>query len=126
GATNYQWQYGTSASGPWANVANGTPTNFTYSGGNTATLTVNASASATSGGGRWYRAVVSSGTCTVNTNAAQVTVAAYCTTGLTSSGGVSDSISNVVITNTTTSANVTQASSASSPWYTFYQNTPLD
>lgn len=37
---SYQWQVNNNVGGVWVNVANGTPTNTSYSGGTTATLTV--------------------------------------------------------------------------------------
>jgi hypothetical protein len=126
GTVTYQWQYATTAAGTYTNVVNGTPANVTYSGADTATLTVATTSATAASTANYYRLVVSANGCAVNSNGGQLTIANYCTTGLTSSGGASDSITNVVITNTTTSANVTQASSAASPWYTLYNNTPLD
>ncbi|NUY82713.1 Ig-like domain-containing protein, partial [Flavobacterium sp. MAH-1] len=75
---SYQWQYSTSSSGPWTNVANGTPAAFTYTGATTATLNVAAGAAATSSSARWYRAIVTSAGCSVNSTGAQLTVTAYC------------------------------------------------
>ncbi len=54
----YQWQYATSASGPWSNVMNTTPAGFTYSGATTATLAVT-SPSGLSAGAYYYQVVVS-------------------------------------------------------------------
>ncbi|MFN5844533.1 MAG: hypothetical protein ACK46O_02365, partial [Flavobacteriia bacterium] len=61
GAT-YQWQYATSTSGPWSNAVAGTPSDVSYSGETTATLTINAGESAVVGNGYYYRCVVSIGT----------------------------------------------------------------
>jgi hypothetical protein len=49
----------------------------------------------------------------------------YCSTNLTSNGGLSDAITNISLTNSL-GENLTQASSGASPWYTAYMNTPLD
>ena len=73
GAT-YQWQFATSASGPWSNVAAGTPTDVSYAGETTNTLTINAGESSVIGNGYYYRCIVSIGTCSVNSDAAQLTI----------------------------------------------------
>jgi hypothetical protein len=49
----------------------------------------------------------------------------YCSSGLTTTGGLSDAVTNVLVTNSLSNTLV-QASSGSSPWYTAYNNTPLD
>ncbi|RZJ66950.1 MAG: T9SS type A sorting domain-containing protein [Flavobacterium sp.] len=76
---SYQWQYATSASGPWNSVATGTPSGLTYSNDTTATLTVAAGTGSVTSTARYYRAVVTSNGCSVNSNAAQLSVLAYCT-----------------------------------------------
>lgn len=125
GTVTYQWQYATTATGTYANVANGTPANVTYSGENTTTLSVTPAASAAASTANYYRLVVTADGCSVASNGAQLTIANYCQPA-TTSGGTSDSVTNVVITNVTQSTNVTQASSAAAPWYTLYNNTPLN
>ena len=57
-ASSYAWQYSTSASGPWANVANSTPAGTTYTGGATATLSVTTTGS-TPVASYFYQVVVS-------------------------------------------------------------------
>ena len=74
----YQWQTAVAVGGPYTNVANGTPTGITYSGATSATLTVDVSGSASVGSARFYRAVVSSAGCPVNSNGAQLTIVSYC------------------------------------------------
>jgi hypothetical protein len=129
-ATGYQWQYGVSATGPWNNVANNTPAGVTYTGTTASSLSAQAGATATGGNANYYRAVISSGAgCSVNSSAAQLTINGYCqppATALTTTGDVTDNIVNVVITNNTQSTNVTQASAGSAPWFTLYNNTPLN
>ena len=125
GTVTYQWQYATTAAGTYTNVVDGTPANVTYSGADTATLSVSTTSAAAASTANYYRLVVSADGCAVNSNGGQLTIANYCQPAATI-GGTTDSVTNVVITNTTTSANVTQASSAASPWYTLYNNTPLD
>ncbi|MFN5911885.1 MAG: hypothetical protein ACK45H_11155, partial [Bacteroidota bacterium] len=73
GAT-YQWQYATSASGPWSNVVAGTPSDISYSGETTATLTINAGESAPLGNTNFYRCVVSIGSCNVTSTSGQLTI----------------------------------------------------
>ncbi len=78
-APTYQWQYATAAGGPWANVVNGTPTGVTYTGDTSASLSVVTTSAAAASNARFYRAVVSSGVgCSVNSNAAQLTLNNYC------------------------------------------------
>lgn len=102
--SNVQWQYSSSASGPFANVANGTPAGFTYAAaGNDLTIT-NAAGSAVAT--HYYRAVLdASAPCAdLESDPAALSVtqptigvspasASYCTPGpgvtLTASGGVS-------------------------------------
>ena len=76
-SATYQWQYspdnGTTA---WANVANSTPANITYSGSTTASLSITAASGATTGAGGYYRCAVSvaCNTSTANSTGAQLTV----------------------------------------------------
>lgn len=53
----YQWQYSADGVNGWANVANGTPTNATYTGGTLATLNIQGNIAA---GTYYYRVIVSS------------------------------------------------------------------
>lgn len=84
GTPGYQWQYATAASGPWANVANGTPANVTYAGATTPTLSVIAASTATAGSANYYQCVATSGGCSTPSNSAQLTIANYCTSSATS------------------------------------------
>uniref|UniRef100_UPI0023F57A08 Ig-like domain-containing protein n=1 Tax=Flavobacterium filum TaxID=370974 RepID=UPI0023F57A08 len=78
GAT-YQWQRATAVGGPYTNVVDNTPAGITYSGADSATLTVTTSGAAATGGGNFYRAVVSSpSTCSVNSNGVALTIFDYC------------------------------------------------
>ncbi|MGV3460933.1 MAG: GEVED domain-containing protein [Flavobacterium sp.] len=112
---SYQWQYATSASGPWSNVTAATPAGTTYSGDTSATLTVNANTTA-EGSGYYYRAVVTSGGCSVNSNSAQMTVTGYCIPTFTNAA-VSDYVSAMTIATTTFSATPAQVTSA--PYYSY-------
>lgn len=85
----YQWQFSTTSGGTYADVTDSTPTGATYSGAQTATLTVNAGSTMASGNGYWYRVVVTSGGCSVASAGASLTVTDYCTpifTNATTSG----------------------------------------
>jgi hypothetical protein len=110
----YQWQYATSASGPWSNVTAATPAGTTYSGDTSATLTVNANT--TTGGSYNYRAVVTSGGCSVNSNSAQLTVTDYCATTFTNAA-TNDYVTAMTITATTFSSTPAQVTTA--PYYSF-------
>lgn len=76
-APTYQWQFSTTLGGTYSNVADSTPAGTTYSGDQSATLTVNAATTAV-GTGYYYRVVVTSGGCTVTSAGAQLTVTDYC------------------------------------------------
>ncbi len=97
----YQWQYATSATGPWTNVANGTPAGITYSGATTATLTATPASSAAGSTANYLQCVVTSG-CSSYTNAAQLTVVGYC---VPSSTSTTTYISNFTITGGLTNFN---------------------
>ena len=60
GGTGFQWQYSTSASGPWANVANSTPAGATYTGATTASMSVATTAATPAAGTYFYQVVVTS------------------------------------------------------------------
>ncbi len=121
---SFQWQYATAVGGPYANVVNNTPAGATYSGANSGSLTVTLSGSATASSARFYRAVVTSGGCSVTSAAAQMTIVTYCTpTSLLND--TANTITNVVLSNTAQGTNYTQASSGAAPWFTFYGNPPL-
>ncbi|PPD00312.1 MAG: hypothetical protein CTY35_02615, partial [Methylotenera sp.] len=75
----YQWEYSTTLGGTYAPVVDATPVGITYTGANTASLSVITSAGAATGGGRYYRLTVTSGTCTVSSVGALLTVNDYCT-----------------------------------------------
>ncbi|MBK7181602.1 MAG: hypothetical protein IPH89_01020 [Bacteroidetes bacterium] len=49
----------------------------------------------------------------------------YCSSGLTTTGGGGDIVTNVVLTNSIP-VSLTQASGGAAPWFTSYNNTPLD
>jgi trimeric autotransporter adhesin len=66
GGTGFQWQYSTSASGPWANVANGTPVGATYTGATTASMSVATTAATPGAGTYFYQVVVTSPTSCAN------------------------------------------------------------
>ncbi len=75
----YQWQYNNA--GTWQNVANGTPTGFSYSNPTSGTLTVNVTSPAAAN--YQFRCVISgSSGCTTPSNTATVTVNHPNTTGL--------------------------------------------
>ena len=76
---SYQWQYATALAGPYTNVTANTPAGVTYSGADTATLSVITSGSTVASTARFYRAVVTSNGCSVNSAGAQLTIVAYCT-----------------------------------------------
>ena len=121
---SYQWQRATTVNGSYSNVVNGTPVGLTYSGMMSATLNVASSVGVVLGGGNFYRCVVSNNvTCSVNSAGALLTLTNYCQPS-TTSPGAPDTITNTVITNTTTSLNITQASTGSVA-YTLYNNIPL-
>ncbi|RYD54459.1 MAG: hypothetical protein EOP56_19155, partial [Sphingobacteriales bacterium] len=86
----YQWQYATAVGGPYTNVTNATPAGITYSGANTATLSVNVSGSAAASTQRFYRAVVTSAGCSSNSTGAQLTITNYCVPSATASGSYYD------------------------------------
>ncbi len=125
GTVTYQWQRATTVNGTYQNVANNTPSNITYNGANTATLSVITANGASTGTNNFYRVIVASDGCAVTSTGASLTVNNYCQP-TTTTGGATDSVTNVVITNVDQSTNVTQASTASSPWFTLYNNTPLN
>jgi hypothetical protein len=102
----YQWQSGSTATGPWSNITGAT--SFTYTATPTATT--------------WYRCIVtctnsaSSGTSTpvlVNYNP-------YCNPVYISGTLYGDLISNVAITGTTLNNN--SGTAAGGPYYTYYSN----
>jgi hypothetical protein len=78
GSPTYQWQYATSASGPWSNVANSTPANVTYTGGTTATLSVIVGSAATTGNTNYYQCIATTGSCSATSGNAQLTITNYC------------------------------------------------
>ena len=86
GGTGYQWQYSTSASGPWANVADATPLGATYTGATTASMSVATTAATPAAGTYFYQVVVSSPTscAAVTSSAAQLNIT---TPAITASGG---------------------------------------
>lgn len=70
-SATYQWQYWNGS--VWANVVNGTPTNFSYSGNTTANLTVSTTTSAAAGNYQ-YRCNVTACASTVASSAATLTI----------------------------------------------------
>jgi len=126
GAT-YQWQYATALAGPYENVANATPAGITYTGADTATLSVVLSSTASASVARYYRAVVTAGGCSSNSTGAQLSISAYCApTSTNAAMSATNGITNVVISNVTAGTNLTQASSAVAPWYALYTDTSLN
>lgn len=99
----YQWQFATTLNGTYADVANSMPAGTTYSGAQTAALTVNANTT-TTGNGYFYRVVVTSGGCTVTSAGARMTVIDYCTATITNSGTLDYMTSVSVATTTLNSA----------------------
>ena len=102
--TSIQWQYSPNGSS-WSNVSDGTPSNSTYSGANTTTLTINSNGSGIPAGTYYYRAQVTGCQGTINSTSGTLTVnplpgAAGSISGLTSitapQTGVSYSISPVL------------------------------
>lgn len=84
GADAYQWQVGSSETGPWVDIPNGTP----YSGATSNTLTITATPLTFSG--QYYRCVASEGTCSMNSasGAALLTVLPITTDIITTIGNV--------------------------------------
>lgn len=110
---SYQWQYATSASGPWSSVTAATPAGTTYSGDTSATLTVNTNS--TAAGSYFYRVIVTSGGCSINSNSAQLTVTGYCV-GTFSLAPSTDYMSAINIAGTTLAA--APAANSVAPYYT--------
>lgn len=75
GSPTYQWQYSANGSSGWANVADATPANVTYTNATTGTLTVNTNAS-TSAGILYYRVNATENGCTGTSNTATLTLSA--------------------------------------------------
>jgi hypothetical protein len=86
-ATSYQWQRSATLNGTYVNVTDATPTGNTYTGADTATLSVITSATTVTGGGNYYRCVVTNNGCTVTSTGALLTVNWYCTPAPTSVDG---------------------------------------
>ncbi len=78
GTVTYQWQRATTLNGTYVNVSNGTPVYVNYAGANTATLTVTTLVYAPTSTTDFYRLVVSSNGCIVNSDGAQLTINNYC------------------------------------------------
>ncbi len=119
----YQWKYSTNGTTGWANVVNATPANTTYSGGTTATLSVAISAAATASSANYYRAVVTSNGCSVNSNGAQMTVTTYCLSAASSTSD--EEITNVTIgtlNNSSTCASLTGSQGTATGTADFYSN----
>jgi hypothetical protein len=131
GATTYQWTFATTLGGTYTALVEGaTVGGNTYTTVATPTLHIATSASSVADNAYFFKLVASNGTCSVTSNAGQLNITTYCAppgTTFTSSGGESDSITNATITNVTESTSINQDSSgAVAPWYTFYQNEPLN
>lgn len=86
GTVTTQWQYATSAAGPYSNVVDGLPTGVTYSGATSASLDVITSSVASASSDNYYRLVVTSDGCEVASNGAQLTINNYCTPTIVTSG----------------------------------------
>ncbi|MFN8276285.1 MAG: T9SS type A sorting domain-containing protein [Chitinophagales bacterium] len=76
GTLNSQWQYSTTGTGGWANVAAGTPTSWSYTNPATAAVTVNTNATATPGLYYYRNNVTNSLGCDVISNTSTLTVVA--------------------------------------------------
>ncbi|MEI7507975.1 MAG: GEVED domain-containing protein, partial [Flavobacterium sp.] len=74
----YQWQYSANGTTGWNSVANGTPSTITYSGATTNALTITSTSSTAASSANYVRAIITSGGCTVISNAVQITVKSYC------------------------------------------------
>ena len=77
GTYSYQWQYSANGTDGWADVVSSTPAYFTYTNGNTATLTIAAGLLATTGNS-YYKCVLTSltpvgGSCNAETGVVTVT-----------------------------------------------------
>ncbi|GEP52134.1 hypothetical protein FNO01nite_28060 [Flavobacterium noncentrifugens] len=117
-AATYQWQFSTALAGPYANVADGTPANITYSGANTSALSV-ATAQQTAAGStaRYYRVLVSSGVgCSVASTGALLTTTTYCAPSFANGPGTTDGIANVSVG----TLNNPSTHNSTSPYYTFF------
>ena len=75
-AIGFQWQYATSASGPWSNVVNGTPVGATYANATSNILGVATTSATPASGTYFYQVVVSSASpCpSVTSNAVQLSI----------------------------------------------------
>lgn len=81
GASSYQWQYSTNNSS-WSNISNGTPTNASYTGSTTNSLSVSG---AFNTGTHYYRLrFTSAGGCVSYSNSAQMTFTTPSSSGLSS------------------------------------------
>lgn len=101
-ATSYQWQRSTTLNGTYTDVADDTPLGITYTGADSATLTVTTSATTATGSANFYRCVVTNNGCSVTSTGGQLTVIFYCTPAPSSVDGIG--ITNVTmgdINNTT-------------------------
>lgn len=101
-ATSYQWQRSTTLNGTYTDVADDTPLGITYTGADSATLTVTTSATTALGSANFYRCVVTNNGCSVTSTGGQLTVIFYCTPAPSSVDGIG--ITNVTmgdINNTT-------------------------
>ncbi|MGZ3903392.1 MAG: hypothetical protein ACXVC6_06850, partial [Bacteroidia bacterium] len=83
GGTTFQWSYSSAQTGPYSNVANGTPSGATYSGGTTSCLTVTMTATGT----YWFRCTLTNGS-SVTTNSVSLTI--NCGTGIKTFGKTTD------------------------------------
>ncbi|GAA4038577.1 hypothetical protein GCM10022386_25560 [Flavobacterium cheonhonense] len=105
-ATSYQWQRSTTLNGTYTNVTDATPAGITYTGADSATLTVTTSAATALGSANFYRCVVTNNGCSVTSTGGQLTVIFYCTPAPSSVDGIG--ITNVTMgdINNTTGAEV--------------------
>src|SRR5690606_31925229 len=89
-------------------------------GENTATLNVILGDDAVASTARYYRAVVTSGGCSINSSGAQLTIRKYCAPTYATGPGTANYIANVSVG----SLNNSSVASAS-PYYTFYNNVAI-
>ncbi|WP_290842187.1 fibronectin type III domain-containing protein [Flavobacterium sp.] len=116
-APTYQWVYATTAGGTYSPVVNGTPAGVSYSGADSASLTVNATSAAAPSTARYYKVIVTSGGCSVTSNSAQLTIRNYCIPAMTTVSASGDYINNFNFANI---ANNNSGDTATD--YTYYSN----
>ncbi|QLH54600.1 MAG: hypothetical protein CH6_3737 [Candidatus Kapaibacterium sp.] len=111
----YQWEYSQDNS-TWNNVSNGTPTNATYSGSNSSTLTVTSNSPGITTGTYYYRCVITSGCgSTITSNSAQLNVVP----ALSITSYPSNPTYGIIGSSLSVSVSFTGGSPSSKRWYLF-------